>query len=111
MERVARELEQVLGRGEDVIWPAPRAYLGDQSPLTLKAGVPAESHRAVVARPRNTMEVVAILEWALAEGMRVTPFGSGTNVVGAIDGSADIVLSLELMTRTLDLDEVSQVVT
>jgi len=35
------------------------------------------------------MEVVAIVEWALAEGTRVTPFGSGTHVVGAIDGAAE----------------------
>jgi alkyldihydroxyacetonephosphate synthase len=110
MERGANELARLIDRPEDVLWPAPPAYLRDLWPLALKSTPRAPSESTVVVRPRSTDEVSAVLSWASERGHTVGPFGSGTNVVGAIDGAVDVVVSLEGMRSVLGLDEASQVV-
>ena len=62
-------------------------------------------------RPRTAEAVSSLLAWAAARGRRVAVFGAGTNVVGALDGGAEIILSLERMAGVRDLDPVSQLVT
>ncbi len=43
----------------------------------------------VVVRPRSEQELAAALEWALAAGAAVIPFGGGTSVVGGVEGRID----------------------
>jgi alkyldihydroxyacetonephosphate synthase len=95
---------------DDVVAPAPPRYRHDLWPTTLKRGSSSNGD-AVLVRPRTTAAVAALLDWAGERGLRVLPFGAGTNVVGAVDGEADVVLSLERMTRITSLDAESQIVT
>ena len=43
----------------------------------------------VVVRPRNERELANALDWALAAGAAVIPFGGGTGVVGGVEGRID----------------------
>lgn len=65
-----------------------------------------------VAFPQSEADVRALLTWARGVGAVVIPYGGGTSVVGHINPPAGpapaLTLSLERMTRLLDLDEVSQ---
>lgn len=70
---------------------------------------------AVVA-PGTEDEVLALLEWASAEGVAVVPFGGGTSVVGGLtplDGGFRGVISLDLarFDAVEDVDPVSGLVT
>ena len=62
-----------------------------------------------VAVPRNEEEVIALMNFAKTVGVRVIPYGGGTSVVGHINPIASetpvLTLSMERMTRLLDLDE------
>jgi FAD/FMN-containing dehydrogenase len=67
-----------------------------------------------VARPRTTEEVARVLSFAASEGIRVLAQGANTGLVGASnpDGSGEmLVLSLERLTRPLDVDPVDRTVT
>lgn len=64
----------------------------------------------VVVLPHSSDEVVEVLRFAGREGVGVTPFGGGSNVVGATTTDGGIVLSTERMNRILDLDVLSQLV-
>ncbi len=56
--------------------------------------------------PRDTLEIAGILELANAELVPVTPRGAGTGLSGgAVPVYGGIVLSLEKMTRILEIDE------
>ncbi|MEZ0395397.1 MAG: FAD-binding oxidoreductase [Anaerolineales bacterium] len=65
-----------------------------------------------VAFPQNEADVRGLLTWARQTGAAVIPYGGGTSVVGHINPPAGpapaLTLSLERMTRLLDLDEVGQ---
>lgn len=66
----------------------------------------------VVVRPRSTGEVAALLRWASAEGVPVTPYGAGSGVVGgAVAVRGGVTLDLSALTGLVDLDEVSGVAT
>lgn len=67
-----------------------------------------------VAMPNDHAEAAALLERAAALGAVVVPYGGGTSVVGHLDArSGDdrpvLSLSLERMTRLLDLDQTAWV--
>jgi len=65
-------------------------------------------------RPGTTEEVSRVLAFASAQGIRVVPQGANTGLVGAStpDASGDmLVLSLERMSRTLEIDAVDRTVT
>jgi alkyldihydroxyacetonephosphate synthase len=66
-----------------------------------------------VAFPRAGEDVRILLKYAKDAGARVIPYGGGTSVVGHITPCATdkpvLSLSLEKMTRMLDLDETSRV--
>ena len=69
--------------------------------------------RAVV-RPESTDEVSRVLAFATAHSIHVVPQGANTGLVGAStpDGSGDmLVLSLERLSRTLEIDSVDRTVT
>jgi alkyldihydroxyacetonephosphate synthase len=66
-----------------------------------------------VAFPTSEEQVQAVLTFARQVGARVIPYGGGSSVVGHINapvGAAPVItLSLERMTRLLELDETSQI--
>jgi FAD/FMN-containing dehydrogenase len=64
-------------------------------------------------RPGSTEDVSRVLAFASAQGIRVVPQGANTGLVGAStpDASGDmLVLSLERMSRTLEIDAVDRTV-
>lgn len=60
----------------------------------------------VVALPRSTDEVCAVVRWARAHGLSVTPRGAGTGLAGGCTcEQGGVSLSLNRMGRVLRLDE------
>ncbi|MDX9733895.1 MAG: FAD-binding oxidoreductase, partial [Thermoanaerobaculia bacterium] len=67
-----------------------------------------------VVRPSSTEEVARLLRLASSIGLRVVAQGANTGLVGAStpDGSGEmLVLSLERLSRTLEVDPVERTVT
>lgn len=68
-----------------------------------------------VAFPETDEDVRSLLKYAKEAGARVIPYGGGTSVVGHITPCPNdkpvLSLSLEKMTRLLDLDETSRLAT
>ena len=66
--------------------------------------------KVLVARPAGRDQVIAILRWATAKGVAVTPMGGGTGVCGALAPRAgELVLDMSGFDRILDLDETNLV--
>ena len=66
--------------------------------------------KVLVARPSGREQVIAILRWASANGVTVTPMGGGTGVCGALAPRAgELVLDMSGFDRILDLDETNLV--
>src|SRR4029077_18862655 len=62
--------------------------------------------RVLVARPSGREQVTAILRWAGAHGVAVTPMGGGTGVCGALSPRAgELVLDMSAFDRILEVDE------
>lgn len=60
---------------------------------------------SAVIWPRNTQEVVRVMEYAYQNEIPVVPRGAGTGMTGgSIPSKGSIVLSLEKMNRLIDLD-------
>jgi glycolate oxidase subunit GlcD len=95
-----------------------RALLGDDGVLASEAALftyeadalAIEKFRPdVVVLPRSTDEVAAIVRWAAARGLPVTPRGAGTGLAGgATPERGGIVLSVNRMDRILRVDEERQ---
>lgn len=67
----------------------------------------------LVVRPGSTAEVSAVMAYAHTQGLRVIPQGANTGLVGASnpDASGDmVVLSLERLNKTVDIDPVDRTV-
>ncbi len=65
----------------------------------------------VVARPRSEAEVNEVLDWAIASGAAVVPFGGGTSVVGGVTPPPDrptVTIDLKAFDRVLEVDHVSR---
>lgn len=93
---------------DDIASPAPARYTHDLWPIGLKVGPTPTG--AILVSPRSTDAVAAIVNWARNRGVRVAPFGGGSNVVGALDAEAAVILSLEGLSGIRGLDPLSQVV-
>ena len=66
----------------------------------------------VVVRPESTAEVSAVLAWASASGVPVTPYGAGSGVVGgAVAVRGGVLLDLSGLSGLVALDEESGVAT
>jgi alkyldihydroxyacetonephosphate synthase len=66
--------------------------------------------KVLVARPQGREQVTAIVRWAAANGVAVTPMGGGTGVCGALAPRAgELVLDMGGFDRILDLDETNLV--
>ena len=62
--------------------------------------------RVLVARPSSREHVAAILRWASANHVVVTPMGGGTGVCGALSPqSGELVLDMGAFDRILEVDE------
>lgn len=116
-----------LPSGTVAIPPTLAAVLTDRSPDRLAHAwgksfpdiARAFSGRAdhapdLVAYPRDTDDVAAVLEWAAAAGVAVVPYGGGTSVVGGVTpdvGAAyrgTVSLDLQRLSQVLELDLASR---
>jgi len=93
------ELRALLG--DDGVLDREAALLTyETDALTLERGRPD-----VVALPRSTDEVAALVRWARAHGVPVTPRGAGTGLAGGSTPlHGGIVLSLNRMDQVLRVD-------
>jgi len=99
---VRAELEQIVGataldeRPVRDLWP-----LGIMDERSGNA-----PPRVLVARPSGREQVAAILRWAAANRVRVTPMGGGSGVCGALSPQAgELVLDMGAFDRILEVDE------
>jgi alkyldihydroxyacetonephosphate synthase len=100
------ELEKIVGaaavdeRPVRDLWPA--------SIMERRAG--NEPPRVLVVRPSGREQVAAVLRWAGANGVVVTPMGGGTGVCGALSpAQGEIVLDMAAFDRIFDIDEANLV--
>ena len=98
------ELEKIVGaaaldeRAVRDLWPLElmRQRAGESPPKVL------------VARPQGREQVAAILRWASAAGVVVTPLGGGSGVVGAVaPAQGEVVLDMGGFDRIFEVDEVN----
>ena len=100
------ELEKIVGaaavdeRPVRDLWPA--------SIMERRAG--NEPPRVLVVRPSGREQVTAVLRWAGAHGVVVTPMGGGSGVCGALSpAQGEIVLDTGAFDRILEIDETNLV--
>ena len=100
------EIEQIVGAAA-----LDEREVRDHWPLGLmeeRDGV--KRPKVLVARPSGSEQVIAILRWAAANDVAVTPMGGGTGVCGALAPRAgELVLDMGGFDRILDLDETNLV--
>ncbi len=102
-EALLAELRERLGSGAVLTEPSDRAAY--ERGWRYGAG-----QALAVVKPSSTHEVAATLAAAFFAGVRVQPIGANTGLVGASnpDASGDmLVLSLERLSRTIEVDAVS----
>jgi glycolate oxidase len=93
------ELRALLGP-EGVLATDAALLTYEMDALTLERETPE-----VVVLPRTTDEVAAVVRWARAQGLAVTPRGAGTGLAGgATPLKRGVVLSVNRMDRVLRLD-------
>ncbi len=102
--------------------PALRELLGEDAVLTEaheleryeKGWRYGSGNALAVARPRTAAEVARVLAFAAERGLRLVAQGANTGLVGAStpdSSGAMLVLSLERLTRPLDVDPLDRTVT
>src|SRR5687767_69224 len=104
----ATELATLPGLGADALRPRG-AHRLDEWPARLQGIAPAPPSEPTVVAPADADGVAAIVRWARATGRRVQALGRGSNVVGAIDAGADVLISLERMSG-IEIDHADGVV-
>jgi glycolate oxidase len=93
------ELRALLGH-DGVLASEAARFTYETDALVLEKHLPD-----VVVLPRSTDEVAAIVRWARARGLPVTPRGAGTGLAGgATPERGGVVLSVNRMDRLLRLD-------
>jgi alkyldihydroxyacetonephosphate synthase len=97
-----REIEKIVGPSA-----VDERPVRDMWPLAImeeRAGkAPTE---VLVVRPADREQIAAVLRWAGANGVNVTPMGGGTGVCGALAPDAgEIVLDMAAFDRILEIDE------
>jgi alkyldihydroxyacetonephosphate synthase len=65
----------------------------------------------VVVSPPDTEGVALLVAWAAANDLTVRLRGGGSNVVGAGQAPANVILSTENLVDVVEFDEISQVIT
>jgi alkyldihydroxyacetonephosphate synthase len=92
------------------IEPAP-GTLRDTWPTGLKSDDRWMAPRPIVVSPGSVDTIRLLLPWAAGAGFRVRIQGGRSNVVGSLDGAADIVLSTARLISIEEPDTVSQTIT
>jgi glycolate oxidase len=93
------ELRAILG-GDGVLDSEAARFTYEADALMLEKHTPD-----CVVLPRSTDEVAAVVRWAHARGIPVTPRGAGTGLAGgATPERGGIVLSVNRMDRVLSVD-------
>lgn len=96
------ELEAIVGASA-----VDERHVRDTWPLAImdeRAGKPAP--KVLVARPSDREQIAAILRWAGANGVKITPMGGGTGVCGALSPEAgEVVLDMSAFDRILEIHE------
>jgi alkyldihydroxyacetonephosphate synthase len=99
-----QELEAIVGAAA-----LDERPVRDMWPLTImeeRAG--NTSPRVLVARPSGREQVAAILRWASAHDIGVSPLGGGSGVCGALAPEAgELVLDMGAFDRILEVDHVN----
>lgn len=106
---LAAALSQALPGLRQSASPVDRvAYARDLWPrhhLDVSAGRVAEHRPALVAWPRDTAEVAAVVGFCAAEGIPLVPYGAGSGVCGGIlPDSRTLVMDLKRLDRWRRLD-------
>lgn len=102
-----RELVAMLGEGAVITEPHERERYE-------KGWRYGSGTALAVVRPAGTEDVARVLAFAAANAIRVVPQGANTGLVGASTPDASgsmLVLSLERISRTLEIDPVDRTVT
>jgi alkyldihydroxyacetonephosphate synthase len=104
-EKVLRaDLEAIVGRAS-----VDERAVRDLWPLALmdeRAG--KAPTRSLVVRPSGREQVAAVLRWAAAHDVKVTPLGGGSGVCGAVSpGNGEIVVDMGAFDRIFEVDEVN----
>jgi len=113
---VAECLRAIVGAGHLLSSVADRyAYARDRLPyglFKLRMGDLPGTLPAAIAIPANEDELIAIVELANREGIRLIPFGAGSGVLGgAIPLCCEMIVDLKRMNRILEINEVDGTVT
>lgn len=100
------ELEKIVGaaavdeRPVRDLWPA--------TIMDERAGKAPEP--AVVVRPTGRDQVAAVLRWAAANGVAVTPLGGATGMCGALaPAKGEVALDMSAFDRVFEIDETNLV--
>jgi alkyldihydroxyacetonephosphate synthase len=100
------ELERIVGAAN--VDERPVRDLWPLGIMDERAGHHAPA--VLVARPGNREHVVALLRWATANRVAVTPMGGGSGVCGALGPArGEMVLDMGAFDRVLEIDETNLV--
>ena len=93
------ELRTLLGE-DGVLTTEAARFTYEADALTIEKAMPD-----VVVLPRSTEEVAAVVRWANAHGVPVTPRGAGTGLAGGATAlTGGVVLSVNRMEKVLRID-------
>ncbi|HKW06315.1 MAG TPA: FAD-binding oxidoreductase [Candidatus Dormibacteraeota bacterium] len=96
------DVEKIVGVGN--VDERPVRDLWPRGLMEQRAG--GQALEVLVARPSNREHVVALLRWATANRVAVTPMGGGTGVCGAVGPSeGELVLDMSGFDRIFEVDE------
>ena len=100
MVEISAQLAEIVGADQVLVGEAIADDYTHDEALSVAAQVPA-----AVVRPGTAAEVSAVLRVAAAQGMPVTPRGTGTGLSGAsIPRPGGLVVSFERMNRIIEID-------
>lgn len=97
MSAIATEIES-LPELDAAMLRSSAGYRIDEWPARIQ-GIARSTTQAVIVAPRDAAGVAAVVRWAGAAGRRVQALGLGSNVVGAVDATVDVLISMERLTE------------
>ncbi len=100
------EVEKIVGKAA-----VDERPVRDLWPLAIMAERAGEAPpRVLVARPAGREQVAAVLRWAAANGIAVSPMGGGSGVCGALSPArGELVLDMSGFDRVFEIDETNLV--
>jgi alkyldihydroxyacetonephosphate synthase len=103
---VRAEVEKIVGKAA-----VDERPVRDLWPLAIMAERAGEAPpRVLVARPAGREQVAAVLRWAAANGIAVSPMGGGSGVCGALSPArGELVLDMSGFDRVFEIDETNLV--